>query len=103
VTVGELRRLAEGIEPDELARAKTQLKSGLIMQGESTSARSGALAADWYHLRRLRGLDEIASDIDRVTVDDVLAYLAAFPAEDFTLLCIGPETLDVGVLTEGGK
>lgn len=103
VTVGELRRLAEGIEPAELARAKTQLKSGLIMQGESTSARSGALAADWYHMGRLRGLDEIAADIDRVTIDDVLAYLAAFPAEDFTLLYIGPETIDVGVLTEGGK
>jgi len=103
VIVGELRRLAEGIEPAELARAKTQLKSGMVMQGESTSARSGALAADWYHLQRLRGLDEIAAEIDRITADDVLAYLDAFPARDFTLLYIGPETLDVGVLTEGGK
>jgi predicted Zn-dependent peptidase len=94
VVVRELRRLSEGIEPDELTRSRTQLKSSLIMQGQSTTARAGALAADWYHLHRLRSLAEMSEAIDRVTGQDVLAYLREFPAEDFTTLVIGPEAID---------
>jgi len=96
VTVGELRRLAEGVEADELARGRTQLKSALVMQGESTTARAGALAGDWYHLGRLRTLDEIAAAIDAVSADDLLAHLRGHPAREFTLLTIGPEPLDAG-------
>ncbi len=95
VTVGELRRLADGVTEDELARARTQLKSALIMQGESTFARADALAGDFYHLGRLRGLDEISAAIDAVTVDDVMGYVRAYPAENLTMLTIGPDELKV--------
>ena len=95
-TVGELRRLAEGIEEEEIARARTQLKSALIMQGEATSMRANALAADWHHLRRLRSLEEISAGIEAVEIDDVLAYLRDFPAENFTILTVGPKPLDFG-------
>ncbi len=93
VTVGELRRLAEGVQEDELARARTQLKSALIMQGESTLARADALAGDWYHLGRLRSLEEISSAIDAITVEDVMKYITAYPADDLTTLTIGPDEL----------
>jgi len=98
VTVGELRRLTEGVGADELARAKAKLKSALIMQGESTAARADALVGDWYHLGRLRGLEELSAAVEAVTVDDVVAYARAFPAEGFTVLTIGPEPLDTSVL-----
>ena len=45
VTLHELVRLRQGIEQNELDRLKARIKSGLIMQQESTSARSGAIAA----------------------------------------------------------
>lgn len=100
VTVGEIRRLGEGLEPHELPTARTQLKSGLVMQGESTSARSASLAGDWYHLERLRSLAEISGAIDAVTENDVLEYLQAVPAENFTILVIGPEPVDTHGLEE---
>ncbi len=50
VTIGELNRLRDGVLPEELARLKARVKSGLIMQGESSSARAAAIARDWYHL-----------------------------------------------------
>jgi len=100
VTVAELRRLGEGIDPDELARGKTQLKSALIMQGESTSARAGALAGDWYHLGRLRSLEEIAAAIDALRVEDVLEQVRAFPARGMAGLVVGPEALDAACLAE---
>lgn len=100
VTVGELRRLADGVAADEMDRARTQLKSALVMQGESTEARAAAMANDWYFLSRLRGLGELSDAIDAVTVDDVMAYLAERPARDFTILVIGPEPIDTSVANE---
>lgn len=97
-TVGELRRLEEGIGQDELARARVQLKSALIMRGESSSDRAHALAADWYHLGRLRSLAEISAAIDNVTLADVIDYVRAYPARRLTALTIGPEELDTAIL-----
>jgi predicted Zn-dependent peptidase len=95
VTVGELRRIAAGIEEQEIRRSRTQLKSSLVLQGESTVARAGALISDWYHLRRLRTLEEVSRAIDAVTIPEVLEYLRQYPAEGFTALVIGPEELDM--------
>ena len=97
VTLGELRRLREGIDPDEMARARVGLKSSLVMQGESSMARAGAMVNDWHRMGRLRTLDEIASAIEAVTIDQVLAALNAYPPADPTVLVLGPEPIDVKV------
>ncbi len=98
VTIAEIRRLAEGVSDDELARAKTQLKAALIMAGESTAARVGGLVNDWRLLGRLRTLDEIAAAVDTVTAEQVLACVAAYPPENMTAYFIGPEPLDTACL-----
>jgi len=100
MTISEMRRLADGIEPDEITRARTQLKTALIMQGESTGARAHALASDWYHLGRLRSLAELSGAIDTTTAADVIDHLRAHPARDFTVLVIGPEPVDTGILEQ---
>ncbi|NJL32511.1 MAG: hypothetical protein HC898_13345 [Phycisphaerales bacterium] len=51
----ELHRLSEGVDAHEFHRAVVGMKSSLVMQGESTSARAMALASDQYiHGRRGR-------------------------------------------------
>jgi len=57
--ITELHRFTEGVTAAELARAKTGLKASTIMQGESTSARAGAIAHDFFMRGRIRTLDEI--------------------------------------------
>ena len=98
VTIDVLQNLQKGIEQDELSRAKTQLKSALIMQGESTSARADALAGDFYHLGKLRSLEEISAAIEAVSIDDVMEYLQVYPVKNLTMLTIGPEKLDSTIL-----
>jgi predicted Zn-dependent peptidase len=93
VTYGELVRLGQGIEPGELARLKARIKSSLIMQQESTSARSGALARDWRHLGRVRTLDEVGQIVDGLAAESINAFLAAHPPRDFTFATLGPEPL----------
>lgn len=91
--VAELHRLSEGVTAAELARAKTGIKSSLIMSGESTSARAGAIAHDWFTRGRLRTLDEIKAAIDMVSVDQVNAYLKRTKVGPFTTVIVGPKEL----------
>ena len=95
VTLQELMRLKEGISADELERCKARAKSSLIMQQESSSSRASSIARDWYHLGRVTTLDEVRDKIDALTVDAILEHIAAHPAEDFTILTLGPEPLEV--------
>lgn len=95
VTLKVLKSLADGITNEELTRARTQLKSALVMQGESTISRSAALAGDWYYLKKLRTLNEIAEAIEKISVDDVISYVKKWPAKDFAILVIGPEMIKI--------
>lgn len=95
VTLGELQRLRKGIETGELDRLKARIKSSLIMQQESSSSRSGAIARDWYHLGRVRTLDEISAIVDGLSVGSINAYLAEHPPRDFIVVTLGQQPLKV--------
>ena len=97
VTLSELRRLADGVEEHELDRLKARIKSALIMQQESSSARSASIARDWYHLGRSRSLDEINRLIDDLTADRINRYLKENPPSDFTIVTLGRNELEVPV------
>jgi predicted Zn-dependent peptidase len=97
VTIGELLRLRDGIEADELNRLKARIKSSLIMQQESSSSRSGAIAREWYHLGRARTLDEIGSLIDALTAESINAFLQKNPPQDLLVVTLGPQPLEVPV------
>lgn len=94
VTLGELVRLAQGIEDHEIERLKARIKSALVMQQESSSARSASLARDWYHLGRARTLDEIGQLIDGLTSGSINRYLAEHPPADFTVVTLGSRELE---------
>lgn len=97
VTIGELMRLREGIEADELKRLKARIKSSLIMQQESSSSRSGAIAREWYHLGRARSLDEIGGLIDALTAESINGFLQKNPPQDLLVVTLGPQPLEVPV------
>jgi predicted Zn-dependent peptidase len=95
VTLEQLRLLAKGVRAEELERLKTRVKSSLVMQQESSLARSGAIARDWYHLGRVRTLDEINQLVENLTAQSINGYLAAHPPQDFTIVTLGSEPLHV--------
>lgn len=101
VSLGEIRRLREGVSRDEFDRAVLGLKSHLVMSGESTSARAATLASDQFRLGRPRSLEEFAGAIDRVTLDDLNDYLARRTIDEFTVCTIGPSALDVSSTSAG--
>ena len=97
VVMAELLRLAEGIAQDELDRLKAKLKSSLIMQQESSPARSNSIAADWYHLGRVQTVDEVRAIIDGLSRDRINLYLASHPPRDFRIVTVGEKPLEMPV------
>lgn len=94
VTLAEIQRLArQGIEQEELETMRAGLKSGLIMQQESSMSRSSSLAADWYHLGRVRSLDEISTALDALTVESVSAFARTQRVDDLTIVTLGASPL----------
>jgi predicted Zn-dependent peptidase len=94
VTLAEIRRLArDGVEAEELEMMRAGLKSSLIMQQESTMARSAALTADWYYLGRVRPLDEIAAALDGLTPAAVSEAAARQDLSGLTIVTLGPQAL----------
>jgi predicted Zn-dependent peptidase len=95
VMLAELVRLAEGVFPHEIDRLKARIKSSLIMQQESSAARSSAIARDWYHLERVRALDEVSTNVDALSCESINAYLTQNRPRDFTIVTLGPQPLEV--------
>ena len=83
-------------EEEEVARVRAGLKSSLIMQEESTSARAGALASDWYYLGRVRSSEEVRAAVESLTPEKITAHLHRCPPGPFTIVTLGPQPLRVG-------
>ena len=70
--VSEFQKLkAELVSPEELQRAKDQLKGSLMLSLESSSARMSNLARQEMYFDRFYGLDELIENIESVTSDDL--------------------------------
>jgi len=76
----ELRRAASDMTPAEVARARSQMKAGLLMGLESPSARAERLARLLAIWGRVPTLEETVAQIDDVTTGDVREHAAHMAA-----------------------
>ena len=91
LTVKELSRLTtEPVPEPELARAKDQLRSNIVMGLESSGSRMANLARQQMYYGRFFGVEEIVADIDRVTTEEILALAQSlFQPEKLALTMLG--------------
>ncbi|MEA2986812.1 MAG: hypothetical protein QOD94_3066 [Alphaproteobacteria bacterium] len=73
VVVGEITNAADTVTEAEVARAKAQMKAGLLMALESSSTRAEQLARQMFAWGRPIPLDELVGRIDAVTVESARA------------------------------
>lgn len=81
------------VTEDEFRRAVVGMKSRLVFSGESTGARAAALAYDLHRIGRARSLDELASAIDGVTLDQLNGFLSRRALGRLTIQTLGPTAL----------
>ena len=73
VVIDQIGLATEHLSEAEVARAKAQMKAGLLMALESSEARLGQLARQMLAYGRPIPLDEIVAKVDAVTVESARA------------------------------
>ncbi len=90
LTVDELKRAADDMSDAEVARARAQLKAGLLMGLESPSARAERLARLLAIWGRVPDVAEAVQRIDAVGTSDVRKYAAEMAGSRAALALYGP-------------
>ena len=74
ITIQEMKRAAEDLSDAEVARARAQMKAGMLMGLESPSNRAERLARLVQIWGKVPPLEETVAKIDAVTTEDVRAF-----------------------------
>ena len=90
LTIDELKRAAEDMTEAEVARARAQMKAGLLMGLESPSSRAERLARLLSIWGRVPEVDEAIARIEAVTTADVRHYGAAMMSQPGAMALYGP-------------
>jgi predicted Zn-dependent peptidase len=91
VTIDEMKRAADDMSDAEVARARAQMKAGMLMGLESPSNRAERLARLLSIWDRIPGIEETIAHIDNVTTGDVKTFAAQMAGQVGTALALyGP-------------
>ena len=90
ITMDELKRAADDMSEAEVARARVQIKAGMLMGLESPSSRAERIARLLAIYGRVPDLDEAIARIDAVTMADVRRYAGDLASADTALALYGP-------------
>ncbi len=74
ITIDEMKRAAEDMSEEEVARARAQMKAGMLMGLESPSNRAERLARLVQIWGRVPSLEDTVAKIDAVSTEDVRAF-----------------------------
>ena len=90
LTIDELKRAAEDMSEAEVARARAQMKAGMLMGLESPSSRAERNARLLSIWGRVPDVDEAVARIDAVSTADVRRYAADLVGSQVALALYGP-------------
>lgn len=95
VMLAEINRLNEGVTKAELSKLKVQMRSSLIMSQESSRSRASSMAGDYFHLGRVRTIDELDDVINGMTVQKINDYLGNLGPRQFDVVTLGKQPLEL--------
>ena len=86
----ELLKSSESIRETELERARAQIRTGIVMSLESTSARAEQIARQVALFGRCISIDEILKKVDALTCADVEHAIRRLLSSSPTVAALGP-------------
>ena len=93
---------AKGVTGEEIDLAKKHLRSGLLLSQEHSVSRMAGIGSSLLHYGRVIEIDEILSNVDAVTVDDVTRVASTLSLSPMTLSVVGPFDEDAFADWSGG-
>nr|WP_272871505.1 pitrilysin family protein [Ruegeria lacuscaerulensis] len=100
ITIDEMKRAAEDMSPEEVARARAQMKAGMLMGLESPSNRAERLARLVQIWGRVPSLEDTVAKIDAVSTEDVRAFAEKMAVQAPAALALYGPVSDAPTLAE---
>jgi predicted Zn-dependent peptidase len=99
----EIKKIQKGeVSKSDLAAAQEHLIGGIILGSENTDVRMMRLAKNEYVYGRYVGYEELVANLEKVTVDELIAVAGeTFQSDEISLVTLGPvsrKELDMGHL-----
>ncbi len=89
-----MRDLSTGPLISELERAKAQFMTSLFLNHEGAASRSGTFASQLSTFGKVFTLDEVAADIERVSLDDLVRVGGGITAQTtYARALLGPKSM----------
>lgn len=95
VLLDTVHSLRGGIKDDELERLKNRIKSSLVFEQESSMARSGQVASDWFYLGRVPAREEVLQRVESLTCQSLLDHFENNLPRNYSLITVGPHQLEL--------
>lgn len=80
----------KGFGREEIAQAKSKVRSRIVLSGERPRGRLFAVGSDWIYQREYNSVADDLAILDSVGLDDVHEVLDRFPLSKNSTLTIGP-------------
>ncbi len=91
ITVNEIRNISATVTPEELTKAKNQLKGNLIFALESTNNKMTSIARQEINYGRYFTPEEIIKSVDSISLDELKTFSAELiTSSPFALTVYGP-------------
>jgi predicted Zn-dependent peptidase len=90
LTIDEMKRAADDMSEAEVARARTQIKAGMLMGLESASSRAERIARLLAIYGRVPDVDEAVARVDAVSTADVRRFAETLAQAPAALALYGP-------------
>lgn len=87
----EIDRLHEGVDANELTRAKVGLRGSTVFGGERMPARAASLVGDYYAIGKARTMEDRLAEIEEVDCKSLNTYLSSFSPRPRTIVSVGSE------------
>ena len=73
-----------------MVRAKSKIRSHVVLQSERPRYRMFVVGANWLARREYRTVREVLASYERVTRDDIADVLSKYPLTASTTVAVGP-------------
>jgi predicted Zn-dependent peptidase len=90
IALAELEKAKQGLNDDEVERAKNKIASSLVLQGEIPLGRMRAIGGQWIYNREYRPLEQDMATLMAVTTNSLKDLMREFPFDPMTIVSLGP-------------
>lgn len=91
IAIGELKKVQNDLNDDEVERAKNKIASSIVLSGEVPIGRMRSIGSQWMYNKEYRSLEQDMATLQSVTTDSLRQLMRDFSFDPMTIVTLGPE------------